>query len=190
MGIGGISPMSGYSAFSGISGIYPTYNASAVSGVASVSPVSRGSDGTALGTVQGAKDVDATNASKRVQKGECQTCKNRKYVDGSNENNVSFKTPGHIDPGSSASVVMGHEKEHVANAVAEGMKPGKELVSATVTLHTSVCPECGRVYVSGGVTHTQMRTDSNTGMASNPYFKEMQKQGRMLGAGVNFDKGA
>ena len=29
---------------------------------------------------------------------ECQTCKNRKYVDGSNEANVSFKNAAHISP--------------------------------------------------------------------------------------------
>ena len=34
---------------------------------------------------------------------ECETCENRTYVDGSNENDVSFKSPGHIAPEAAAS---------------------------------------------------------------------------------------
>lgn len=100
----------------------------------------------------------------------CETCRRRKYVDGSNEANVSFKAPAHIAPGASASVVAGHEREHVANAVHEGNKPGAKLVSATVRLITSVCPECGRRYVSGGVTTTTVKHTSN------PYSKELNSE--------------
>lgn len=94
--------------------------------------------------------ISKQNQNDKVKKGECQTCAKRKYVDGSNEFNVSFKAPGHISPEDSAAKVMAHEQQHVANAIAEGSKPNKELISATVSLHTSVCPECGRTYVSGG----------------------------------------
>ncbi len=94
---------------------------------------------------------------KTEAKGECQTCKERKYVDGSNEGNVSFKAPGHIAPEASAGVVMSHEKEHVANAKREGNKPGNELISATVSLKTAICPECGRSYVAGGTTRTLIK---------------------------------
>ncbi len=87
----------------------------------------------------------------------CETCENRKYVDGSNEADVSFKSPGHIDPSSAASVVSAHEHQHVANAIQEGNKPDAELVSVSVSLKTDTCPECGRTYVSGGVTHTQIK---------------------------------
>mgnify|MGYP001188840773 CR=1 FL=1 len=38
---------------------------------------------------------------------ECQTCKNRKYVDGSNEANVSFKNAAHISP-EAAFLLSGH----------------------------------------------------------------------------------
>lgn len=72
-----------------------------------------------------------TEPNDKVKKGECQTCAKRKYVDGSNEFNVSFKAPGHISPEDSAAKVMAHEQQHVANAVAEGSKPNKELISAT-----------------------------------------------------------
>lgn len=40
---------------------------------------------------------------------ECQTCKNRKYVDGSNEANVSFKNAAHISPEAASSAVRAHE---------------------------------------------------------------------------------
>lgn len=101
----------------------------------------------------------ATNqrTGKAEAKGECQTCKERKYVDGSDEGNVSFKSPGHIAPEASAGVVMSHEKEHVANAKREGDKPGNELISASVSLKTAICPECGRSYVAGGTTRTLIK---------------------------------
>lgn len=94
---------------------------------------------------------------KAEKKGECQTCKERKYIDGSDEGNVSFKAPGHIAPESSAAVVMSHEKEHVANARKEGNKPGNELVSASISLKTAICPECGRSYIAGGTTRTLIK---------------------------------
>lgn len=165
-----ISGTGGYDTF------FPVYSATPVSPVNQADKVTHGTDG-----------VTASEAGKKVEKGECQTCKNRKYVDGSNESDVSFKTPGHIDPGSSASQVMAHEQEHVANAIAEGNKENKQLVSATVTLHTSVCPECGRVYVSGGTTHTTIRT---TPESSNPYEQLQRSMNRNLLTGMNFDMSA
>lgn len=103
------------------------------------------------------KANEQSRAAKATSKGECQTCKERKYIDGSDEGNVSFKAPGHIAPEASAGVVMSHEKEHVANAKREGNKPGNELVSATVSLKTAICPECGRSYVAGGTTRTLIK---------------------------------
>ena len=46
---------------------------------------------------------------------ECETCKNRKYQDGSDEM-VSFKSAAHISPQASAARVRAHEQEHVSNA--------------------------------------------------------------------------
>lgn len=103
------------------------------------------------------KTSEQSRTGKAEKKGECQTCKERKYVDGSDEGNVSFKAPGHIAPEASAGVVMSHEKEHVANAKREGNKPGNELISATVSLKTAICPECGRSYVAGGTTRTLIK---------------------------------
>ena len=99
---------------------------------------------------------------------ECETCANRTYVDGSNEGDVSFKTPGHISPESSAAVVSAHEYEHVRNAIQEDKRPDAKLVSVSVSLKTAVCPECGTTYVAGGKTRTIMRY----GEELNPYEKQ------------------
>ncbi len=105
--------------------------------------------------------TDATGKNDPLDPGGCKTCRERTYVDGSNESDVSFKTPGHIDPGAAPFVVAGHEREHVANAVQKASAPGAKLISASVRLITSICPECGRSYVAGGVTNTiiQYNTD-------------------------------
>ena len=103
-------------------------------------------------------NTDNTVASSgKVNPVECETCKNRRYQDGSDEM-VSFKTPGKISPEESFAKVSAHEQEHVTNAIAEGSKPGKELISANVSLKTAMCPECGRAYVAGGTTRTMMKT--------------------------------
>lgn len=110
---------------------------------------------TAMGKMNA--DSGAERIKKKLGIEKCETCAKRMYVDGSNESDVSFKAPGHISPESSASVVMAHEKEHVANAVEEGNKKDAELVSASVQLKTAICPECGKSYVAGGVTRTQIK---------------------------------
>lgn len=113
---------------------------------------------------------------------ECETCKNRKYQDGSDEM-VSFKAPGHISPQASASRVMSHEREHVANANAKVAKAeNATLVQASVTLHTSVCPECGRTYVSGGETTTQIKYEEK-----NPYAQNFKSYDAASVIGQNVD---
>ena len=91
---------------------------------------------------------------KRSGQIECQTCQERKYQDGSDDPGVSFKAPGHIAPGSSGSVVMAHEQEHVRNEQANARQEGRRVVAQSVRLFTATCPECGRTYVSGGETRT------------------------------------
>ncbi len=121
------------------------------------SSVKNPTDAPSVSPLSADKTDGQARTGKAEKKGECQTCKERKYVDGSDEGNVSFKAPGHIAPEASASVVMSHEKEHVANAKREGSKPGNELISATVSLKTAICPECGRSYVAGGTTRTLIK---------------------------------
>lgn len=90
----------------------------------------------------------------------CETCENRKYQDGSTDPGVSFKTPGKINPDAAASVVRSHEMEHVFHEQAQASRDGREVVSQSVVLHTGICPECGRVYISGGTTRTVTRSDA------------------------------
>lgn len=87
-------------------------------------------------------------AMKRSGQVECETCANREYKDGSDEVNVSFKSAAHIDPSAAATKVMAHEQEHVSNANRKAASKDGEVLNATVTLKTAVCPECGRSYVS------------------------------------------
>jgi hypothetical protein len=109
----------------------------------------------------------AYERSRGVEPGEiaelmqCLTCRNRKYVDSSNDPSVSFQSPSHINPGAAASVVAAHEREHVSNEQAKADREDRKIVSQTVSLHTSSCPECGRIYVSGGTTRTLSKADSN-----------------------------
>lgn len=124
------------------------------------------------GKIEGIDKDENIGGSKRVQPSECQTCKNRRYQDGSDEM-VSFKSPGTINPKETYAKIMGHEQEHVANARAEGRKENKELVSANVTLQTSICPECGRSYISGGTTKTIMRTYNDDAFSQN--LKSMER---------------
>ncbi len=91
---------------------------------------------------------------------ECQTCKQRKYQDGSDDMGVSFKTPTHVAPEAAASAVRGHEQEHVVREQAKAEREDRRVVSQDVTLHTGICPECGKVYISGGTTRTVTAAES------------------------------
>ena len=84
---------------------------------------------------------------------ECETCKNRKYQDGSDEM-VSFKAAAHISPQAAGAAVRGHEQEHVSNAYKKAAANNGKVLRASVSIHTSICPECGRSYVSGGTKNT------------------------------------
>lgn len=91
---------------------------------------------------------------------ECETCKNRKYQDGSNDPGVSFKTPTRLSPERAAFAIRAHEAEHVAHAKAKAQKEDQDIVSQSVSYRTGVCPECGRVYMAGGTTRTTFRSAS------------------------------
>lgn len=99
----------------------------------------------------------AESAQEAVEEGECETCEKRKYQDGSDDMGVSFKTPTNVKPEQAASAVRGHEMEHVVREQAKAKREGREVVSQSVTMHTGICPECGKAYVSGGTTHTVTR---------------------------------
>ena len=104
------------------------------------------------------------SAQEAAEEGKCETCEKRKYQDGSDDMGVSFQTPTHIAPENAAARVRGHEQEHVVREQAKAEREGREVVSQSVTLKTSVCPECGKVYVSGGNTRTTKAAKKETEM--------------------------
>ena len=114
---------------------------------------------------------------------ECETCKNRSYQDGSNESNVSFKSATRVSPNAASAAVRSHEGEHVANAYSKAEQNNGKVVSATVSIHTNVCPECGRTYVSGGPTNTQIRYYNE----SNPYQQNKKSADSTDYRGANMD---
>ncbi len=122
-----------------------------------------------------------TNKKNGLQE-ECQTCANRKYQDGSNEM-VSFKSPTNISPERAATAVRAHEQEHVTNAYAKAANNNGKVLSATVSIHTAICPECGRSYVSGGTTATQIKYYNE----ENPYQQDLKAADKLKYSGMNAD---
>ena len=94
--------------------------------------------------------------------GACETCKNRKYVDQSDDASVSFQTPTSISPSMAGAAVAAHEQEHVRNEQARAQRDGREIVNQSVTLTYATCPECGKHYVSGGTTRTTSVSKSDS----------------------------
>ena len=115
--------------------------------------------------------VGAEGAQAAVEEGKCQTCEKRKYQDGSDDMGVSFQTPTRIAPEQVASAVRGHENEHVVRERAKAQQEDRRVVSQSVTLHTDICPECGKVYISGGTTRTVTAAEKE-----NPVQDEQERQ--------------
>ena len=103
-------------------------------------------------------------------------------ADGSDEN-VSYKSAAHIAPGAAGNAVRAHEGEHVSNAYTKASQNNGKVISASVSIHTSVCPECGRTYVSGGTTNTMIKYPNE----SNPYQQERKSQDALRFTGNNID---
>ncbi len=113
---------------------------------------------------------------------ECETCKNRKYQDGSNEM-VSFKSAQHISPAAAPARVRGHEAEHVSNAFKDAAMNNGKVLQASVSLKTAICPECGRAYVCGGLTSTKIKYENE----ENPYQQARKAIDKQAIAGANVD---
>ena len=113
----------------------------------------KGLEGIGVGQSESAAEV--------MDEAKCETCEKRKYQDGSDDPGVSFKNPTNIKPEQAESAVRGHEQEHVVRERAKAEREGREVVSQSVSIHTGICPECGKVYVSGGTTRTVTRPDQS-----------------------------
>ncbi len=135
----------------------------------------------AAGSANGTGKVEESRAAKRTGRAECQTCKSRKYKDGSDEM-VSFKSATHLSPQAAGSAVMAHEQEHVSNAYKKASLNGGKVLQASVQLHMSVCPECGRSYVAGGTTSTKIKYNED-----NPYEKNAKSLQAEAFKGNNVD---
>lgn len=138
------------------------------------------------GQAQETDDSHKVKGGYKSSPADCQTCKERKYQDGSNESDVSFKAPGHIAPEASAATVMAHEQQHVSNAYQKAAEKDGQVVSCSVSLHTAICPECGTVYVSGGTTSTAISYPDET----NPYRQNKKGQDAIRLKGANFNGAA
>ena len=121
---------------------------------------------------------DVEKPGRKSSPAECETCKNRKYQDGSNEM-VSFKSASHISPQASSSRVRAHAYNKAAQ------NNGKVLC-ATVSLRTAVCPECGTVYTAGGTTTTKISYRDE----SNPYQQNKKSADATMLIGRNLDLSA
>ena len=100
---------------------------------------------------------------------------------------VSFKSAQHISPESAATRVRAHEQEHVANAYEKAAKGNGKVLQASVSIHTAICPECGRTYVSGGETNTKIEYSHEE---ESPYMKARKKMDQQLLPGMNIDLSA
>lgn len=127
-------------------------------------------------------DEESKKVGRTSSPEECETCKNRKYMDGSNEN-VSFKSATHISPSAAGAAVRAHEGEHVSNAYTKAAQDNGKVVNASVAIHTSVCPECGRTYVSGGTTNTTIKYSNE----ANPYQQNQKALDAAYLVGANID---
>lgn len=126
--------------------------------------------------------TNAAGESVKSNGEECQTCKNRKYQDGSDEM-VSFKSAAHVSPGQAGSAVRAHEQEHVSNAYKKAAEGNGKVLQASVTIKTAICPECGRSYVAGGETATQIKYYNE----ENPYQKDLKATDHDKYSGMNAD---
>ncbi|MCR5107512.1 MAG: hypothetical protein K6B28_05050 [Lachnospiraceae bacterium] len=137
---------------------------------------------TAMGAVKNPGESTEVQPGKKSSPAECETCRNRKYQDGSDEM-VSFKSAAHISPEASKTRVMAHEMEHVSNAYKKAAEKDGKVLQASVKLEMAICPECGRSYVSGGETATKIQYKNE----ENPYMKELKDKQSQAIRGMNFD---
>lgn len=145
------------------------------------SPVSASPAGSGS-AIKNPGESTVTSPGRTSSPAECETCRNRKYQDGSDEM-VSFKSAAHISPEASASRVRAHEQEHVSNAYKKAAQNDGKVLAANVTLKTAICPECGRSYVAGGTTATKIQYSNE----ENPYTKNRKSADAAALSGNHID---
>lgn len=174
IGIGNLyNPYNSYSAYNAYSNAGASYTGAKVAGAEP--------DG-GVKTIKNPGESTEVQPGKKSSPAECQTCKERKYQDGSDEM-VSFKSPAHVSPNAAGAAVRAHEQEHVSNAYKKAAEGNGKVINASVAIHTAVCPECGRTYVSGGTTTTQIKYSNE----KNPYQQDRKAQDATSLRGANVD---
>lgn len=146
----------------------------------------------AIGDVRAPLDIPGRGVTGRLSPGEgsdaasgvsganeCQTCKRRRYTDRSSDPTVTFQTPTSLSPDQAATAVRAHEQQHVVHEQARARENGERVVAQSVAIHSAICPECGRSYVSGGTTTT------TTKPAGSGYSSSGAGNGRSAGAFVD-----
>jgi len=128
-------------------------------------------------TMGDSRRIQMEKARMRQENEPCNACSERSYQDGSSDSGVSFQTPTNIAPEAAASLVRAHEQEHVSRESAKAREDGLHAMS-TVRIHTDICPECKKVYVSGGTTTTQFTADPDR--VVDAYARQMGKTADML----------
>ncbi len=97
----------------------------------------------------------------KIDQEDCKTCSERKYQDVSDDGGVSFQSATKLAPSQAATAVAGHEREHFSREQTKAKMEGKEVISNEISIKNSICPECGKAYVSGGETRTTTRTKTS-----------------------------
>ncbi|MCL2226235.1 MAG: hypothetical protein FWB97_01200 [Oscillospiraceae bacterium] len=127
-----------------------------------------------------AREVSAELLEALEPSGMCETCSTRRYVDDSDDASVSFQTPTTINASQSGVTVAAHEGEHVNNERENARREDRVVVHQSVTMTAACCPECGRMYFSGGVTRTKTvgRADPLEGVHAQhaPYAVEQAQE--------------
>lgn len=180
-----INPMFQSMQFSGKASVFSAEAGSGYFSSNAPSPIQAGQapKTDALSKTDAIEYKDSNKRSEKTSKTECQTCKERKYQDESNEGNVSFKSASHISPELAGTKVRAHENEHVSNAYKKASQRDGKVLQASVSIHTAVCPECGRTYISGGTTHTKIQY----GNESFPFQKNLKSQQKEALTGNHID---
>lgn len=134
--------------------------------------------------VSGVEDTES--AAEVAEDAKCETCEKRKYQDGSDDPGVSFKTATQVAPETAQAAVRGHEMEHVVREQAKAKREDRKVVSQSVTYHTGICPECGKIYISGGTTRTVTAADSTPDNAADEMKERLRKRygGTALGTSL------
>lgn len=134
-------------------------------------------------TAAGVQKKDVTKAEKKEDEdiGSCKTCSERRYQDGSDDSGVSFQSPTRINPQQTAAMVRSHENEHYSREATKAKIEDKDVLVNNIRLHSAVCPDCGKIYVSGGETTTVTKT---RGKDSPSPLEEVQEDGLNLDLGV------